>query len=226
MALIRKAKPKTVSGGYDRVFGNKELGHLISRVQSAVISSGSELERIIGNRTHVIFDIDEFLKIQTMEDGVFIARKKDIKKSKYFASQGSEPDFVIFKRRGGEQHCHVVELKDGDTFDTKKATAEIQTLRSFAKDNAPRLPYIVKVHVCCFNQNSRDEIVKGFKSRITKDEAMTGREFCELLEIDYDKIVNERKDAVSENFSYFLSELVKIEKVQEWLSETFPEASE
>ncbi len=226
MALIRKAKPKTVSGGYDRVFGNKELGHLISRVQSAVISSGSELERIIGNRTHVIFDIDEFLKIQTMEDGVFIARKKDIKKSKYFASQGSEPDFVIFKRRDGEQHCHVVELKDGDTFDTKKATAEIQTLRSFAKDNAPRLPYIVKVHVCCFNQNSRDEIVKGFKSRITKDEAMTGREFCELLEIDYDKIVNERKDAVSENFSYFLSELVKIEKVQEWLSETFPEASE
>ena len=226
MALIKDAKPKTISGGYDRIFGNKELGYLMSRVQSAVISSGTELEKIIGAIPKVIPDIDEFLQLQTMPDGVWIARKTDIKKSEHFASQGSEPDFVIFKRRNDKQHCYVVELKDGDTFDTKKAKAEHQALQAFVTENSPNISYTFSVHVCCFNQDSREEIVRGFKNRISMDEAMTGREFCELLEIDYDEIVNERKDAVSVNLSYFLSELVKIEEVQEWLSETFPEASE
>ena len=46
---------------------------------------------------------------------------------------------------------------------------------------------------------------------------MTGREFCELLEIDYEKIVNERKRDQPNNVQYFLSELVKIKQVREIL---------
>lgn len=43
---------------------------------------------------------------------------------------------------------------------------------------------------------------------------MTGREFCELLEIDYDAIVAERQKEQPQNVLYFLKELVKIDKVR------------
>ena len=193
MARIQDAKVKGSSGAYQRLFGIAALGDLISRVQSAVISSGTELERLILSRVKQIDDLDEFLKMETMPNGVLIVSKKQIKKSKTLASPSAEPDFLIFKRRHKKQDCHVVELKDGHQFDTKKASAEHQAIYSFIRQNAQRLQYRVSAHFCCFNQDSRDDIVAGFKNRITWDEAMTGREFCELLEIDYDEIIRERK---------------------------------
>ena len=47
MAKIEEMKKSKNSGGYARVLGNEELGGLISRVHSTVISNGTELERII-----------------------------------------------------------------------------------------------------------------------------------------------------------------------------------
>lgn len=46
MAKIRDSNPKDVSGGYDRIWGNRLMGLLMSKVQSAVICSGKELEKI------------------------------------------------------------------------------------------------------------------------------------------------------------------------------------
>lgn len=62
MARIKDSNPKESSGGYDRLFGIPELGFLISRTPSAVISSGTELERIIMARVEQIGDLDEFLR--------------------------------------------------------------------------------------------------------------------------------------------------------------------
>jgi hypothetical protein len=44
---IENTKPGRIDGGYTRVFDNEKLGALISRVYSASISSGIELERLI-----------------------------------------------------------------------------------------------------------------------------------------------------------------------------------
>ena len=52
---------------------------------------------------------------------IFLAHKKQIKKSKSLSRSGAEPDFMIFKRYNKNQVCHVVELKDGHVFDTKKS---------------------------------------------------------------------------------------------------------
>ena len=123
MALIRNAKGRK-DGGYERLLGNADLGHLISRVQGAVIASGTELERMINAQVDQISDLDVFLRQEIMKEGVLAASKKEIKKSNTLKFSGSEPDFMIFKRRAGKQACHLVELKDGDTFDTKKAAAE------------------------------------------------------------------------------------------------------
>ncbi|MDE0423999.1 MAG: restriction endonuclease [Candidatus Poribacteria bacterium] len=210
MAKIRGRIPKESSGGYARIFGNEALGELMSKVHGTSISAGSELERLVTERVETIDDLDAFLRKDIMPDGVLLAKKKEIKKCIELNAQGSEPDFIIFKRREGHQRCHIVELKDGHIFDTKKADSEREALHNFAKRNAGRLPYRVSTHFCAFNQDDPEVIWRGFKQRIDIKEAMTGREFCDLLEIDYDKIVEIRKPDAEDNIRYFLEELLRI----------------
>ena len=111
MALIEKSKIKETSGGYTRLFGIEALGQLISRIQSTVISSGTELERMISSRVEQIDDLDKFLQQEIMPDGVLIATKKQIKKCNSLDFPDAEPDFLIFKRRDKQQNCYVVETQ-------------------------------------------------------------------------------------------------------------------
>ena len=214
MARIRDAQPKNTSGSYERIFGNTSLGELSSKVQSAVISSGTELEKIISDLVENIDDLDAFLEQEIMPDGVLLARKRHIKQSKTLDFAGSEPDFMVFKRRNGAQACHIIELKDGHVFDTKKAAAEHQAMHGFIEHNAQHIPYRFQAHFCAFNQQDREAIWEGFKKRIPLAEVLTGPEFCELLEIDYDDIVAVRRADGPDNLGFYLSELVRIEPIR------------
>jgi hypothetical protein len=100
MALIENAKGRRADqspSGYTRLFGVPALGNLMSRIQAAVISSGSELEQIIWDRVVQIDDLDHFLKttLHSEEDRVFVARKQQIKTCKTITSE-YEPDFLGF----------------------------------------------------------------------------------------------------------------------------------
>ncbi len=98
MARLRDAKPKNMSGSYKRLFDNVALGELVSKVQSAVISSGSELEATIADSVPNIPDLDAFLEHEIMPEGVLLARKRQIKRRDTLDFAGSEPDFMVFKR--------------------------------------------------------------------------------------------------------------------------------
>jgi hypothetical protein len=53
MALISNARGRgenETPSGYERLFGNRQLGMLMSKVQSAVISTGYELDGMIANQ--------------------------------------------------------------------------------------------------------------------------------------------------------------------------------
>ena len=223
MALIRNAAPKNISGAYVRLFDNHELGTLVSKLQSTVISSGSELEKIITKQVENIPDLDAFLEQEIMPEGVYMACKQQMKQSKTLDFSEAEPDFMIFKRRENRQRCHIVELKDGHVFDTKKASAERQAMQGFTERNALHLPYVVSCHFCAFNQEDKETILTGFKNKITRDEVMTGREFCELLEIDYHQIVSSRLSEGAANLDYFCREWVKIPAVRERLGRLIKE---
>lgn len=210
MALLKNAKGRKSGSGYARVFSDPDLGHLISRVHSTVISYGSELERIIKEKVELIDDLDRFLEQEIMPDGVLVADKQKVKRCETLDFAGSEPDFLIFRRKNNQQACHLVELKDGDTFDTKKAAAEHRAMHEFISKNAPHLQYKIRAHFCCFNQDSRQAIFVGFKRKIPQNQAMTGREFCNLLELNYEEIVKVRAKQGAENVRYFLKELVGI----------------
>lgn len=146
MARLRNAKPKNSSGSYERLFDNASLGALASKIQSAVISSGSELEARIAASVQNIPDLDAFLEQEIMSEGVLLARKRQVKRSATLNFAGSEPDFMVFKRRGGVQTCHIVELKDGHVFDTKKASAERQAMHRFIERNAQHIQYRFQTH--------------------------------------------------------------------------------
>lgn len=219
MAKISNAKPKSNSGGYERIFGNKALGMLMTRVHSAVIASGSELERMIGQLVkhdgRIIEDCKEFFDRDITPDQVSIIPKQVLKKWEDVDFSKSEPDFVIVKNAGKKRHCYIIELKDGDMFDTKKAQGEKETLKSFENYISRHIPYTTSIHVCCFNQEDKSQIIAGFKGRITADEAMTGTEFCNLLGIDHNEITQSRKRDAKDNFGYFIDQLLKIDTVRD-----------
>lgn len=221
MALFRDAQGRKDGGsGYVRAFGDLGLGQLLSRAHATVISSGSELEKMISEQVKLVMDLDKFLEHEIMPDGVFLATKRAIKASRVIESHGSEPDFLIFKRREKQQHCYVIELKDGDTFDTKKAQGEHRSLHSFVQRNAENIQFKISVRFVAFNQEDKAAIVTGFKNKVPERECMTGREFCDLLEISYNnykEILNKRKQVAERNLSDFLNELLNLEIMQNHL---------
>ena len=192
---------------------------LVSKIQSAVTSSGNELEELISDSVQNIDDFDKFLQRGIIPDEVSLARKQHMKNSRILHFEGSEPDFMIVRRREGKQNCYIVELKDGHVFDTKKVDAELEAMRAFAKLVERRCQFksTVSYHFCAFNQNNKKEIRKGFKNKITDEQAMTGKEFCELLKIDYGNIIEKRRGDGSDNVEFLLSELIRISSVRERL---------
>ena len=215
MARLEDANPKQQSGGYHRIFGNQAIGDLVTKIHSTSISAGHELEKIIKARVEQISDLDAFLRQNNMEEGVYLVPKAKIKQSQILEFPEAEPDFLIFKNRNGKKSCHVVELKDGHSFDTKKAAAEQNAMKKFIQENSARIPYRVQGHFCAFNQTDKNTIWEGFKKKIQLEEAMTGREFCELLEINYDEIIELRKADCDANLEYFVQELLKIPPVRQ-----------
>ena len=215
LALIENSKPKETSGGYFRLFGICKLSKLITKIHSTVISSGSELEKMILDRVELINDLDEFLKCDNIPQGIKVASKKTIKKSKEIDSSGQEPDFLVFKKENDKQECFIIELKDGHVFDTKKALAERNYIYDFSAKNARKFQYIFKCYVCAFNAESKSKIYHGFKGKINKDDLITGIEFCKLLKIDHIEIINERKKDREENVNYFIKELLTIDIIKD-----------
>lgn len=215
---IRNSKGRTDgNSGYTRTLGNEELGKLISKVQATVISNGTELERMIVERSKAIKDIDEFIENATIGNiinGTYLCTKKVFKKSEKYVKdvEGIEPDMIIFIVERN-RICKVIELKDGDAFDTKKSLGEKEHLEKFAMVFGAKIPFITDYFICSFNQEDKNAIKIGFKNTFSLENIMTGSELCKILNINYDEIIKLRQDDMKDNFNYFLEELIKIPEV-------------
>ncbi len=223
MAKIRKSNPKQQSGGYERLIGDKNMAAIFTKAQSTVISDGTELERIISTKSNAIFNLDVFINEcdkGTISNGTYLCTKKIVKASNYKLAR-HEPDFIAFTVNGAKNFCYVVELKDGDTFDTKKSLAEKEMLQLFVNHLAPKIPFRTKFYICCFNQLDKEKIVTGFKNVFIIDEVMTGKEFCDILGIDYGAIVKMRRDDAVDNFKYVVEKMFEIKKVRSQFAEKY-----
>ncbi|OHD53580.1 MAG: hypothetical protein A2Y33_06565 [Spirochaetes bacterium GWF1_51_8] len=219
MALIEKLKGRMdANSGYSRVFGNQQLGSLVSRVHATSISAGNELEKIISSFANTSLLLDDILN-ENFSDGVYLITKKAVKKSKLKLFSNLEPDLLIFEIKNKRRHCYIVELKDGDNFDTKKSSGEKENMKKFESHISNKIQFTTSIHFCCFNQDSRHLIVNGFKGRISEDDALTGKELCQILKIDYDKILTLRKKDQRENFEYFINNIISIPQVKDYLKD-------
>lgn len=215
MALIKNAKGRRANqapSGYSRVFGIQELGNLMSRVQGTVISAGNELEKLILDRCKTIDNLDIFVSnLSSREPGIFVATKKQVKQSKSINSR-YEPDFLAFDLV--KRICYVIEVKDGDQLDTKKASGEHTTLKNFTNDVSQALSFSFEIYICGFNANTKEEIWHGIKKKFALTEILTGKELCVLFDIDYNEIINIRTADQQSNLAYFIDELLKIHNIQ------------
>lgn len=217
MALIsdRCAKAKDAgSGAYARLLGDEQLGQLISWIHAASISAGNELEAIISKHANCMTaDQLDPLFMNQLPGGPYLMTKRLLRTEvtpRLGLSKAIEPDFVMVIIVG--KHCYVIELKDGDNFDTKKAAGEVANLDIYreALHNKFLFGWIVEKRVCCFNQDDPKRIVAGFKGRIALKEAMTGREFCRLLGISYEAILAERREDQVKNREFVVERLHEI----------------
>ena len=206
MALIKNAEGRKKSetpSGYERLFGNSELGRLISKCHATVITSGNELEKFLADRL-------------TKINGVSIANVNKEKRVLKGAKRGKNIiiDIVIEK----PNKIMLIELKDGDTFDTKKVAGEIESL-ILAKNYLVKFRKIeeknITIHYCSFNAINHEQIKKGAKGLLPEDSAMTGKELCKELGLDFEKIVDERRKYQKANLNYFLEELLNITELKE-----------
>lgn len=215
MSKIENTKVGREDGGWTRLFNNKEFGALFSRTHATMIRAGTELEKMIAANHLDTMTEEEANNFILGKNNYNIKKRYIITKSiikkilKPYIGCSKEPDFVILFLI--DEKCYIIELKDGDTFDTKKSTGEVLTLDEFADKFKLKFPaYEVYKRVCSFNLENKTKIVAGLKNRITLEEAMTGKEFCDLIGVSYSSIVAQRENEGPENIDFFLKELLKI----------------
>ena len=203
------------NSGYVRVLGNFSLGQLISKIQATVISNGSELERIILSKTQNITDLEDFINNVVngfQKNGVYVCQKKILKKSKYSIDK-IDPDLLVFIVQQ-KRICKIIELKDGDNFDTKKAMAEKEHLVEFTLKFGSQIPFVAEYYICSFNQTNKDKIKEGFKNQFEMKNILTGEELCHILNLNYHQIVQQRSIDTQDNINYFIDELLKISEIR------------
>ena len=211
-----KGRPDENSG-YTRLFGNQQLGQLLSRVQATVIRTGNALEKLIEAETsdQLKATLDEILSGQTPPSNVQVAFQARMPPQ--IETRGEKADIVIFDHL--EKTTRIIELKDGDTFDTKKASGELASMEMFAKWLSARTDYKTSYYFCSFNQSNKEAIVYGAKGRFDVSHAMTGKELCDLLNINYENLRTLRQREQPENLRYFIGELLKIREVRQIIKE-------
>jgi hypothetical protein len=229
MARLSDARPGREDGGYARVLGDPALGALITKVHATTISAGTELERMLAAAVPkpnpmTASDLGLFLSGR-LTTGTWLLSKSMIRDQlKPVIGSSFEPDFVILLLDG--RKALVIEVKDGETFDTKKAASEVRCLREFASRLQGcllqrQMAYGVEIRLCSFNQSDKGEIVRGMKQKIARKEAMTGAEFCAIAGIDHAKLLLARTLDQDANFETFMRELSEIPTARAWLRKSF-----
>lgn len=215
--MTKIAQSRGKSGeGFTRVFGNERLGLLFSKIQATVIRSGFELEETIKSSIpeniwttlEELADITQDARTKPPVQVVFKPYRPDPENNK----RSIQADFLIVDNT--KRQFMLVEVKEGSVFDTKKSDGELVSLKSITSWLAQEFPYTTQYYICSFNQENKEAIVAGTKGRFTINHVMTGREFCEIVGIDYDRLREFRKLDQNENLAYFLEHLLEIAEVR------------
>src|SRR3989344_6055829 len=131
MALISNARGRgenETPSGYERLFGNRQLGMLMSKVQSAVISTGNELEGMLANE---------------IKDTKGISIQKINKENRVFKGIKDGHDIIIDCVVEKNGKFMLIEIKDG-----RKMFTIIENWRENGNSFARNLFTFSKYKIC------------------------------------------------------------------------------
>lgn len=213
LARIRDtAGRRNPNSGYVRLLGNERLGLLLSRMHATTIRAGNELEKIL-ERHCAIHSEGLTRRVKSPETPRQLTKEVFFNETIHTDGNGKGTRFDVVVLNHEARTATVVELKDGDTFDTKKANGELASVTRVAEYLGRVLDYDASHRFCSFNQEDKALIVAGVKGRFSAEHVMTGREFCRLIEVDFEAVLEERRGDVQDNFDYFVAEMMAIPEV-------------
>lgn len=199
------AKLSVMTGNPDtnftQLFGNKQAGALFSQAQAAMISYGTEMENfIIG-----LLPNDRLTTLQNIRGGIKQSNREFIikpKRPKSGDKAGLVADFGIVDHH--RQTASIIELKLGAAFDTQKAPKMRETLQTIADYITSLTGLSTDYYVCAFYADEVDGVYEGLKRAFEKQNILTGRQFCRLMEIDYEVVMDKAVADQPDNLNYFL----------------------
>jgi hypothetical protein len=214
MALLKDAKSKTdeeiTNSGYWRMSKNIDMARLFQQIQSTVIRNGNELEELVFRDSHIRGRVKQEYTDVDLEDAPCLYYKTTLKEGIIPGLEKSvHPDFIVVTH----DSVSVVELKDGNNFDTKKSTGEIDKLEmitAFLQQHTSK-----KVKGLIVLWNTEDLGNASFKDKRASRHLMTGREFADLVGIDFDAL-NKSREADAQKNEHAILTLTKriIEKYE------------
>ncbi len=198
---------------YSRVFGHAEIGKLFSRVHATAIRAGNDLEDILINKAPHKMEFSDFeVLLQNSALAPAFSQSSKLVIYKLPKIEKRQGDLLIFDNP--QKKGLVIEVKEGDTFDTKKSSGELESLAFLANYYTQLIGYKVDYAFSSFYVPDRQAIVVGTKSRFDVTHALTGRELCKLIDISFEEVVEERKEDQKYNLEFFLREMLKMSDIR------------
>lgn len=107
------------------------------------------------------------------------------------------PDFIVILPES--KVIHIVEVKEGYLFDTKKAAGELAFLQAIKNTFQKYVPYKVNYYLTSFYQDNLTTIDSGLKKVFSQDHLLTGKSFCELIHINYEQFLHFRQEQLTKD---------------------------
>jgi hypothetical protein len=213
MALVRNAKGRPVvkTSGYFRIFAEDDndkealmMAAMVSKIHATSISNGYKLERIVSSPDYNSHNPRYEVSARDLTEGHF--RHIEVLQTECPAIVGQNKivvDYVVV----GPDVISLFELKDGDTFDTKKSKGELnslKTVQAYLKTLHPDKD--VRYYFVLWNTAD----IKPGSIKVNDLEVgvmMTGAEFCARMNLDYAAINNSRRSVAKDNKKWFMEQL-------------------
>jgi len=115
----------------------------------------------------------------------------------YSANKSSKADLVIWKNN----ELLLVELKNGSKFDkgkTQNIILGIETWNEYIKEHFVYDDFLVRSLIVCFDENQ----LKDIRAKL-KDFTISGKKFCDMLELDYNFIRLSSENWIEYKFQQF-----------------------
>lgn len=131
MARIRETLGRSDGeSGYGRVFGVEDLGVLISRVHATSIRNGNELEELLQAACPFrSCGLEE--RLNQISLGLSRRTEAYFQESLRTGDPPRPSQFDVVVLDNEQRAATVIEIKDGDAFDTKKSDGELDSLQAW-----------------------------------------------------------------------------------------------